>query len=522
MSGKFFVSGFLGWKKERAEKTAAVFTAPFGRNIRIGNRHVTKIVCMAGLSLLMACSSDPDEKKGSEAKTLYGQNVSFLDGFVGSVAADEPTAALVGREVLVRGGNAVDAATAIGLALSVTLPSRASLGAGGACLVSHPGEEEQDTAFEFLPVSGENRVLDNGRAVDRPAAVPMLARGLYLMQLKYGSVSFGQVVLPAYRLAKQGITVTRALSEDISYVKEALLSDEWVRKVFLRPNGQVLQVGDSLVQPHLAAVLQLISAAGVGDMYNGALSKIIVDGAQAAGGGLTPDDMRNALPVQVAALTLSPSEETTLSFLPPPADGGLGMALAFRAIEAGQHNGLAVSEGSVAAWRKAHSGQEKENSRTLQEEAQNIISSGRAATGRLPNLPASTSYVVVDRSGQAVSCALTMNNLFGTGRMAGTTGIVLAASPARKPIPLLVGAVAKRQGRFHAVIGASGQNEAAYAGALALQSALAGQHFSSTSLSEGRINAVSCSEGLPGGEESCRAVTDEKGFGMGTVTGPSH
>ena len=101
-----------------------------------------------GLSLLAGCGSVEKVKS-----LVTGPSSPYLSGYIGEVAADEPRAALVARDILARGGNAADAATALGLALSVTLPSRASLGAGGACLAYDAAHGDQD-AILFTSVAG--------------------------------------------------------------------------------------------------------------------------------------------------------------------------------------------------------------------------------------------------------------------------------------------------------------------------------------------------------------------------------
>lgn len=205
----------------------------------------------------------------------HQRNIRSAGGSIGTVVADEPQAALVGHDVLARGGNAADAATATALALGVTLPSRASFGGGGACLVSRPGEVAQSITFQTR--------AGTSKGADRPAATPADFRGLYLMQLHYGTVDFNDLIAPALNLASTGITVSRTLAADLAAVRPALLADDGARAIFGRGDASTLVAGDSLAQPRLAGFLERIRVAGVGDLYNGALADVYVTAAQKAG-----------------------------------------------------------------------------------------------------------------------------------------------------------------------------------------------------------------------------------------------
>ncbi len=428
-----------------------------------------------------------------------------VSGFVGEVAADEPRAALVARDVLAKGGNAADAAAALGLALSVSLPSRASLGGGGACLAWRPGEAAGQ-AFVFLP-HGPSQT-DAG--ADRPASVPLLARGLFLMQMRYGSVDFADLVVPARNMASHGVPVSGLLAADLAAVQSSLLADDKARAVFGNENGQALAADDILVQSRLAGALERMRIAGVGDLYTGALAQTFVEGAQVAGGGLATADLRSNVPVAEPPLTVH-ANGMDISFLPPPADGGLGMAASYLA---GGRGGERV----VAAWRARQTGK---GSSVSVADAQALLNSGSlSAGGGLPALPASTSFVVTDRQGETVACALSMNNLFGTGRIAGSTGIVLGASPAQRPQPLLAAGIAHQGAQqFRAAAAASGQNVAADTAAIALQAAVAGVRPQVTN-GNGRANFVSCPGGLPSNAGRCFGWTDPRGAGLAVGNAP--
>ncbi|GAB6967824.1 gamma-glutamyltransferase [Komagataeibacter kakiaceti JCM 25156] len=431
---------------------------------------------------------------------------------IGMVSADEPQATLVGRDILQRGGNAADAAAAMGMALAVTLPSRASLGAGGACLAYRPGDQNGGRAFMFLPVAGTVTAPTMPR-VDRPASVPMLARGLYLMHLQYGSAPFSDLLPDAITLAANGINVSRQLATDLAAVQVPLLADPGVRVVFSRSDGKALAEGDALVQTHLSGALDQIRGMGVGDLYNGALGQSFVAGSQAAGGGLQMADLRQAIPSERLPLVVK-SGETQIAFLPPPADGGLGSALAFRAPSTSDATQRA--QANVAAWRAQNGNRQTGTGDDMTARAQAIINAGGGATGGLlPALPASTSFTVVDHAGMAVACSVSMDNLFGTGRMAGNTGIVLGASPARVPQPLLTAAVASQGRAFRAAAAGSGQNDAAAAVGIAMRQIMAGQTPDAHPVTaQGRVNAISCPQGLPGDASTCVAATDPRGAGL--------
>lgn len=439
---------------------------------------------------------------------MFGPSPGAL---IGTVSADEPEATLVGRDILQRGGNAADAAAAMGMALSVTLPSRASLGAGGACLAYRPGDQNGGRAFMFLPVAGTVAATGMPRA-DRPAAVPMMARGLYLMHLQYGSVAFSELLPDAISLASHGINVSRQLAGDLAAVQGPLLADAGIRAIFSRSDGKALAEGDALVQTHLSGALDQIRSMGVGDLYNGALGQSFVAGSQGAGGGLQMADMRGAIPSEQVPLVLN-SGETQVAFLPPPADGGLGSAVAFRS--AASSDASTRAQGAIAAWRAQNGTTGSGTAQSLTARAQAFVNAGGSTGGGLPSLPASTSFTVVDHAGMAVACSLSMDNLFGTGRMAGNTGIVLGASPARLPQPLYTAAIASQGHAFRAVAAGSGQNDAAAAVGITMRNVLAGQAPDAHPVTaQGRVNAISCPHGLPGDAATCVAATDPRGAGL--------
>jgi gamma-glutamyltranspeptidase/glutathione hydrolase len=429
--------------------------------------------------------------------------VGFVKGFYGGVVADEPSAALVGKEVLTAGGNAVDAAVATGLALSVTLPSRAGLGGGGACVVFMANKNGPahglPEALTFLPPAA--RSLGGG---DRPAAVPMTARGLYLMHSRYGQLPFNDLIIKAERLARTGVPVSRALARDLALVYRPLSDDPGARGVFGTQNGPLTE-GQTLLQPALAATLAQLRVQGVGDMYQGQIGHRIEEVSPVSGIPIGLADLRTALPTLTSPVTVADGDDM-VAF--PPTNGGLGAAAAFAALRAQPtdvQGAYARSLAAAAMWE------------TGRATADQIVNGPASAPASTPLYPASTSFATLDLDGNAAICDMSMNNLFGTGRMIPGFGFLAATSPATVPQPLLASALAwsPRKQAFRAAVSASGQAGAALAAAYGMSSTLTSKRTMPVPVPEpGRANAIACSDYLPGAEQSCSAVSDTREAGL--------
>ncbi|HET6183011.1 MAG TPA: gamma-glutamyltransferase [Acetobacteraceae bacterium] len=431
-----------------------------------------------------------------------------VTGFLGAVVADEPQAALVGRQALSAGGTAADAAVAVAATLAVTLPSRAGLGGGGACLAyaPKPGSINKGVpeAIIFVPLAPAEPPPPG--TADRPAALPMMLRGLYLLHDRYGHLPFELMLAPAENLARGGAVVSRAFADDLHLVAGPLLADPQARAEFA-PGGRLLQAGDRFVQPALAGTLGQLRQVGVGDFYQGGLARRIVEASRLAGGPLTLNQLWNALPSRAQAIDLDGGGSIDVAFLPPPADGGLAAAAAFLALKANPadvQQAAARADQVAMAWRTSGGNP-------------TALLSAQAPAGTLPPLGATTTFVTMDHEGDAVACALTMDNLFGTGRIAPALGFLLAASPRSVPPPLLAAAIAYDRARhaFIAAVGGSGQNAAALATAETMQRALARRSQLPPPPTEpGRANLILCAGGVPGAPKSCAWSTDPRGAGM--------
>jgi gamma-glutamyltranspeptidase/glutathione hydrolase len=432
-----------------------------------------------------------------------------IQGFLGGAAADEPRAALLARDVLSAGGSATDAAVAAGFGLTVTLPSRAGLGGGGACLV-YDFKRGVTEALMFLPP----RAGAATAGADRPAAVPMMARGLFALHSRNPRRPFEELVAPAEQLARFGTATSRALAQDLAAVSGPLFADPAARAIFSGPGGQPLTEGNRLTQADLSTTLAAMRIAGVGDLHQGALARRLAATSPQVGGPLLLEDLRPAVPVVTAPLQMRLGNDIA-SFLPVPADGGLAGAAAFQALQGGAAVEQAARRGlGVArAWRDGRGTPE-------------ALLAAPPADGAMPGLPASTSLVTLDRDGNAVSCAFTLNNLFGTGRILPQMGFLLAAAPGvgRVEPPLLSAMLVHNPNlrTFRYAGAASGQEAAPIALALpAARHLLNGATVADAVAAvpePGRANAMGCSRYLPGAASSCGAATDPRGAGLAVMS----
>jgi gamma-glutamyltranspeptidase/glutathione hydrolase len=434
-----------------------------------------------------------------------------VQGFLGAVVADEPRAALAGREVLSAGGNAADAAVATGLMLSATLPSRAGLGAGGACIAYAANRKSPNAGKPEAIMFTLSTPKASPSGGDRPAAAPMLARGLYLLHARYGNRPFETLIVPAEQVARFGAPVSRALARDLAAVSGPLFNDPNARSVFSR-DGVPLAEGQQLVQPDLGVTLAQIRTAGVGDLYQGSLARRIEQVSTLIGGPLALADLRGALPKLAPPIVLSDRNDQ-IAFLPPPADGGLAAAAAFKVLQENPKNLAGAARRALATAARWRAGGAT---------AEAILAATQLPEVGLPELPASTSFATLDRDGNAVVCAVTLDNLFGTGRLLPGIGFFLAASPSSVPPPLLSAALAWNDNihAFRAEAGGSGQNGAAMAVAVGLFNALrSNSPMAAPVPAPGRANVIACSRYLPSEPGTCGWAADPREAGLATGGG---
>jgi gamma-glutamyltranspeptidase / glutathione hydrolase len=251
--------------------------------------------------------------------------------------------------------------------------------------------------------------------------------------------------------------------------------------------------------------LAQLRVSGVGDLYQGVLARRIEQVSPSAGVPIGLADLRAALPsVGIPVVVLFGDDRVAF----PPTDGGVAAAASLMALKSQPTDSqTALMRGLAAAARWRLGG----------ENSDQVLNGDLTPPAAVPLYPASTTFATLDPDGDAVVCALTMNNLFGTGRMVPGLGFLAAASPTAVTPPLLAAGLASSQftSAFHAEAGGSGQAGAALAVAVALSGSLhSGQPMPYPVPDPGRANVISCSRYLPGSDSSCAAAADPRESGL--------
>ncbi|MGB9350705.1 MAG: gamma-glutamyltransferase [Pseudolabrys sp.] len=253
----------------------------------------------------------------------------------GMVVAQEQRSARIGIEILDRGGNAVDAAVAVGFALAVTYPRAGNIGGGG-FMVIHLGKTGEDAAIDyretapaaatetmFLDANGEpdpKKSRDSGLSVGVPGTVA----GLALAHAKYGSgkLSLAELIEPAIELARNGVEIVDDIADTLPLAQPRIARWHSSAPVFLNSDGTVLMPGQDLLQPDLAITLRAIASDGPKGFYEGPVAEKIVAAVRKAGGVMTTEDMKN-----YRAILREPVRGTYRGYdivsMPPPSSGGV-------------------------------------------------------------------------------------------------------------------------------------------------------------------------------------------------------
>ncbi|MEM6820193.1 MAG: gamma-glutamyltransferase [Pseudomonadota bacterium] len=380
----------------------------------------------------------------------------------GMVAVQNAIAAEVGAAVLAEGGNAVDAAVAVGLALAVTLPRAGNLGGGGFMLI-YDAETEETIALDYrerapAAASRDMFITESGEADDRAArysyrsvGVPGTVAGMHKALQEHGTPSWAEVIAPAIELARDGIRVSNDLATNLATEREWLGSHPETRRVFYKPDGSSYAPGEILRQPDLAWSLQQLSDEGPDALYRGAVGKRIVADMRANGGLITEQDLAD-YEVAVRTPVRGDYRGYEIVSMPPPSSGGVLIVQMLNVLEQFDMRGFGfgsaktihvMTEAMRTAYadRSEHLGDpdfyaeefewlmSKAYARTVADQID--IREARKSSDVAPGVnqsyesPDTTHYAVVDAAGNAVVNTYTLNFSYGSGITARGTGILL-------------------------------------------------------------------------------------------------
>ena len=539
------------------EVSSSVNSSRGPRSIR--SRAAIALAVLA-IPALTACG-DPSRPVGQ---------VGHVTGFGGMVAVDEPRAAVLGRDVLSAGGTAADAATAIYFTLAVTYPSTASLGGGGTCIVHDSGKKKTEV-IDFPAIAST-------LSGPLPSAVPANPRGFFALHAKYGRLRWESLLTEPERLARSGVPVSRALANDLARGLPVIGRDPVARAVFMRADGSVLREGDVMQQPQLAGIISTLRH-NTGNFYVGPQARELIKAVQAAGGTLSLDDLRDIRPTWRDAVAVKVDSDTAW-FAPPPSAGSAMAAQLVAALwprwgdaDATERPHLlaetsARAFGERARWMRPTGWSDEAPASLVADSRIATMMSGYAADRHQPvtNVPtpptdsqSGTAFAVLDADGTAVACSVTSHGLFGNGRMAPGTGIMLSGVPGLNgpPATAVMLSTNTYNGAIHFIGAASGGGTSALAltqsflgvakdnkplsdalaqprlvhagnpdavfvetGAIALDPAplqSRGHQVSATPMPS-RVEAIYCPLGFKN-SEGCDMATDPRGFGLATVAG---
>ena len=380
------------------------------------------------------------------------------------VAAQHELASKIGVDVMKKGGNAVDAAIAVGLALAVVYPEAGNIGGGGFMLIRNAKGETHAIDYREMAPKAANRDIfvdkdgnlirgEGGSTIGyRASGVPGTLAGFDLAFKKYGSgkVKWADLVRPARLLAENGYVLSFRLAELFKSYKENLAKYEDSNRIFLN-GGKFYEEGDLFRQPDLAQTLTRIERLGATEFYTGLTAKMIADDMKAHNGLITQEDLKNYVAKERTALRGSYRGHEIIS-MPPPSSGGVVMLQVLNMLEAydirkmqsnssAKYHVLAESMRRAFADRAEFMGdpdfstlpvatlidKKYAETRRLSINLTQASSSKDIGKGSIPGSEPmdTTHYTVVDPAGMVVANTYTINDLYGSRVTAKGTGVLL-------------------------------------------------------------------------------------------------
>ena len=414
-----------------------------------------------GLAILAVPAFAQDSRHGFYAP-LALETIKPVVARNGMVVAQEKIAASIGRDILARGGNAVDAAVATGFAMAVTYPRAGNIGGGGFMMI-HLAASNEDIAIDYRETAPAAATRNMFLGADgKPDAktsresalgigVPGTVAGLSLALEKYGSKKFtlADLLAPAIKLARDGFVLADDSADTLPDYRDRLAKWPASAKIFLRTDGTSLQQDDKLIQADLAITLEAVATQGPRGFYQGAVAEKLAKGIQDAGGIITTDDLKNYQPV-IRVPVRGTYRVYEIVSMPQPSSGGTVLLETLNILEgynlremgAASVNALHLE---IEAMKRAYADRARYlgdpafvNAPISQLIAKDYAAKQRATIDMDKATPSTdsmfsspregsntTHFSVVDQSGNAVSNTYTLNFSYGMGLVAEGTGVLL-------------------------------------------------------------------------------------------------
>lgn len=408
------------------------------------------------LQVTLACAA----LHGLPGRPARAASLPAVQGRHAMVVSAQRLASQAGEDILKRGGNAVDAAVAMGYALAVVDPCCGNLGGGGFMTLhladgrnvflnfreTAPARATPDMYLDARGQIEPRASLDGWRAV----AVPGTVLGLDTALREFGTLPRREVMAPAIALAGKGFVLTRDDAAILDLDTARFRRDPQARRIFLHPDGSPLRPGERLVQRDLAATLKAIADHGAGAFYHGPIAAAIGRASRQSGGVLRTSDLAHYRVTQSAPLSCQYRGYTVLS-APPPSSGGVTLCELLGVLSGYDLHAMGFGSAQyvhtlVEAMRHAYEDRNTELgdpafvhnpidrllSPAHAQAIRDLIKPGVAGVSHLPatgaaaqEKPQTTHYSVVDAQGNAVAVTYTLNGRFGAGVMAPGHGFFL-------------------------------------------------------------------------------------------------
>ena len=414
----------------------------------------------------------------------YTDKAKVAEGVHGMVASGSAVASEVGRDILKAGGNAVDAAVAVGFALQVTHAEAGNIGGGGFMMIRMKDGKTYALDYRETAPGGASHDMyldDHGLPTDKSVSghlasgVPGSVAGLLAAHKRFGKLPFTKVIAPAIRLARDGYMVDSSHARSLAGAQRRLKQYSPAAAAQYSINGQPVTAGAVLKQPDLARTLEAIRDRGRDGFYKGWVAKAIVDEMQRGGGIITAVDLAGYQAKWRAPLEVTYRGYTIYS-MPPSSSGGVTLGMILNIMEGfgplPPFGSTALLHRESEAMRRAFG----DRNRFLGDPdfekltmLPNMMSKDYAAKVRsgidltratptppfdasVKDGPSTTHYSIVDQQGDAVSTTTTLNNSYGSAVLVTGAGFLLndemddfAAAPGK---PNMYGLV---QGEINAI-----------------------------------------------------------------------